>query len=252
MQHFLNILARDVSLSRTVSLLNPRTPQPFPVLVIGTNPLHQFFQHENGTIVAPGSTTLRVTLADILGTPIDGALAITGAGDTEIVLAGCTAEDLASALNAIPSIVANGGVNVTGAWPSFLIAYREVGVVTAFTVSAALLTPNATAEKTVLTTGTISVRELVRLTLRTTPILQTTTFSVITPPTGALWAGWSGRLPLTGAVATAWIQSRGVLIGDYLQASTLLTVEVIDGSNATALYQSAVVIRANNFTTAIV
>ncbi len=244
MQHFLNSNARDLSLARSKSLLRYRTPQPFPTLMIGTNSEHEFFQHADGTIVAPGANTLRVTLADALASPSAGTAEITASGDTATVDAEATAEDLASALNGLASIAADGGVNVTGIWPAFLIAYREVGVPTGFTVSSALLSPNATAELTTLTSGAGGVRELVRLVFRSSPILQTTDFTVIASP----YAGWQGRLPLTSAAALSWIQTAGVRLGDYLQGQTLLTVESIDGdSNVTALYQSAVTIRAANY-----
>jgi hypothetical protein len=243
MQHFFNTQARDPSKSRVVSLLNPRTPQPFPVLVIGTNAEHQFFRHSNGTIDSPGTDTLRVTIADAMGAPSEGVFTVTG-DETAIIEAGATPEDVASALNGIASIVADGGVNVTGTWPAFIIAYREVGVPTGFTASAALLSPDAIAELTVLTSGASGVRELVRLNLRTTPILQTTDFDVISDP----YAGWEGRLPLTSAAAYAWLQNHGEQVGDYVQAQTLLTIETVDSDgNVEALHQAAVTIRATNY-----
>jgi hypothetical protein len=243
MQHFFNTQARDPSLSRVVSVLNPRTPQAFPVLVIGTNALHQFFRLTSGIIDSPGTDTLRVTIADAMGAPSDGVFSVTG-DETAIIEAGATAEDVASALNGIDSIVADGGVNVSGIWPAFVIAYREVGVPTGFTASAALLSPDAVAELTVLTSGASGVRELVRLNLRTTPILQTTDFEVISSP----YAGWEGRLPLTSAAALAWLQTKGTQVGDYVQAQTLLTVETVDSNgNVEALYQGAVTIRATNY-----
>ncbi len=243
MQHFFNTQARDPSLSRVVSLLNPRTPQPFPILVIGTNGSHQFFRHANGTITAPGTDTLRVTIADAMGAPSSGVFTVTG-DETAIIDAGTTAEDLASALNGIASIVADGGVNVSGTWPAFLISYREVGVPTGFTASAALLSPDAVAELTVLTPGASGVRELVRLNLRATPVLQSTDFDVIASP----YDGWEGRLPLNSAAALAWLQNHGEQVGDYVQAQSLLTVETVDADgNVEVLYQSAVTIRATNY-----
>ncbi len=243
MQHFFNTQARDPSLSRVVSLLNPRTPHPFPVLYIGTNALNQFFQVTSGIIDSPGTDTLRVTIADALGAPNAGVFSITG-DEAAVIEASATAEDVASALNGIPSIVADGGVNVTGTWPAFLIAYREVGVPTGFTASAALLSPDSTADLTVLTAGGVGVRELVRLTLRSVPLLQTDDFDVIASP----YAGWEGRLPLTSAAALAWLQANGTAVGDYLQGQTLLTIETLDtDGNATVLYQAGVTIRGTNY-----
>lgn len=244
MHHFFNTQARDPAHARVVSLLNPKTPQPFPVLTMGESRLHQFFQHANGTIVEPDEgDALRVTIADVYGATSAGLFTVTGDADASIE-ADATAEDVASAMNGIPSIDADGGVNVEGTWPAFLISYREVGVPTGFTVSAALLSPDTVAELTVLTSGAAGVRELVRLNLRSTPILQTTDFEVISSP----YAGWEGRLPLNSAAALAWIQIRGVQVGDYVQAQTLLTVEVVDADgNVSPLYQAAVTIRAINY-----
>lgn len=244
MQHFLNKSTRDLSLSRSFSLLQPYRPQPFPVLLVGENRLHQFFQHENGTIVAPDGDTLRATLADALGSPIEGTFEVDGDGENVTIDALALAEDVEAAFNSIPLITADGGVDVTGVWPSFLIAYREVGAPTGFTVSAALLTPNATADLTVLTTGASGVRELVRLVLRTAPLVQTTDFEVISSPK----AGWEGRIPLTSAAAVSWIQTNGERRGDFFQGQTLLTVEVIDDeNNVTPIYQAPVTIRASNY-----
>ncbi len=243
LQHFINTRARELSQSRSYSLLQPKTPQPFPTLLIGSNPVHQFFQHANGTIVEPGSETLRVTIADAMGAPIAGLFTVTGDEDATVE-SGATAEDLASALNGIASIADEGGVNVTGVWPAFLIAYREVGVPTGFTVNAALLSPDTTAELTVLTSGAAGVRELVRLNLRTAPVLQTTDFDVVADP----YAGWEGRLPLNSAAALAWMQAKATTVGDYTQAQTLITVETVDADgNVSPLYQGAVTIRATNY-----
>lgn len=243
MQHFLNTSARDLSLARCKSLLQPFTPEPFPTLLIGTSPPHQVFQHANGIVADPDGATLRATLADAMGAPLTGTFELEG-DEAQVVDAECTAAELAEALNAIPSVEDDGGVDVMGEWPSFLIAYLEAGETSGFTADATLLAPNATADLSVLTAGSAGVRELVKLTLRKTPLIQTTDFDEIASP----YAGWEGRMPLTSAAALAWIQTNGVAVGDYIQGSTLLTIEAIDGDgNVTPLYQAAVTVRANNY-----
>jgi hypothetical protein len=47
--HFINTAASDLSRARTVGL-NQLTPEPFPVLVVGTRSNHQFFFANRGTL----------------------------------------------------------------------------------------------------------------------------------------------------------------------------------------------------------
>lgn len=72
MRHYINTNVTELSLARSVSLLNPTTPRPFGVLVVGTQRTDEFFFHLDGTITAwSGSAdyTLRVTIGNPLADP---------------------------------------------------------------------------------------------------------------------------------------------------------------------------------------
>lgn len=249
MNNFINTQAVELSLARVQSLLAPMTPQPFPVLTVGTKRTFNFFFHNNGTLESwsgVATHSLRVTLANAISAPAGSNFTITiGADDIECAY-DIDADTLSTALNANATIAAEGGVDVyqqgTG---RFLIAYRDPGAPTAMTVDASLLYPDCVAELTTLTEGVSStVRELLMLTLRKTSAVQSTSWNVIASP----YAGWTGVLDLTGAAAQELLRTNGELVGDMLQCTSLLTVEVIDASgNSTCYYQTPVLLRALNY-----
>lgn len=248
MNHFINTAATDLSRARTTGL-NQLTPEPFPVLMIGTRSLHKFFFAERGTLEDwSGDPTygLRVTIGDAFKRPVASTFNVAvGAEDPIAVQFDVDQAGLQNILNDITTVSDEGGVDVIGQLPGqFVIAYRTLGTPTPITTDGALLVPDCTATITTLAAGDTQTRCLLLLTLdRTTPA-QVTSWTPITTP----YAGWSGVIPLTSSACYELLRLNGVRVGDYTQVSTLLTVEVIDASgNNFAYYQTQITLRAQNY-----
>lgn len=243
--HYLNTAAVDPSRARTPSLITT-TPQVFPVLFLGDNRPHQWFFHNDGTIESfsgNAAYTLRITLGDANAAPFGGTYTLTCGSTTAAIPYNATASDVQNVLNGLATIIAQGGVTVLGAFPTFLIYHNVAGVVTAITGSAILLSPNSGITTNILTTGAAGVRQETQLALRRQVIVSQTTWSDITSP----YNGWSGSLTTNTEGAQALLVDEGQVIGEYIQASTLLTAEVIDNSgNPVAYYQTAVTLRVKN------
>lgn len=249
MDNFINTAATDISRARTVGL-NQLTPEPFPVLVVGTRSTQSFIFASRGTLESwSGDATysLRLTIADVTSQAIAAnfTLAITG-GATLTLPFDLDAAGLQNALNSDATVgTTDGGVYVFDrGFGRYLIAYKAAGVPAALIASAALLAPDCVAELTTLTAGAPGVRQLMLLTLRFATARQTTAFSLITTP----YAGWTGVIDLTGSAAQQLIWIKGQRVGEYLECQTMLTLEVIDLSgNATPYYQTAITLRALNY-----
>lgn len=247
MDHFINTNITDLAAARSVSLLNPTTPRPFPVLAYGDAGTDRVFFHNDGTIESwSGSASygLRVTLGDVDAGPFGGTYTLTSGTTTAALDYDTDATALETALNQLTGISTEGGVDVTGAFPNFLVAYRAVGVVaTAITASGALLTPDSGIGVTVLTTGDASTRQLTAITLRRQPICSVTSWTPIVSP----YAGWSGTLTTNTEGALALLMHEGEQVGEYVQAVTTVQVEVLDPSGQyLTRYQAPFTLRAKN------
>lgn len=246
MDNYINTAATDIARARTVGLTQ-LTPEPFPILVVGTKPTQRFFFANRGTLESwsgDGDYTLRLTVGDAVSRPVANTFSITVAGGATLTLPfDLDAAGLQNALNDDDTIgTTDGGVIVLNrGFGRYLIAYKALGAVAALSASASLLVPNCVAEIATLTTGSVSARQLLLLTLRQSLPQQLTNFTAIT-------GGWSGVLDLTTAGAYQLIWQRGTVRGDVLECTTLLTLEVIDDSgNPTAYYQTPVTLRALNY-----
>lgn len=246
MKHYIDTSTVDLSRARTVGLTN-LLPQPFPVLIAGRKSTHQFFFADNGTVETwsgLGTYGLRVTIGNTVSVPIASTWSLT-IGATVLTLPfDINAAGLQNALNANATVSAQGGVYVVGEVGNFLVLFKQLGVVTAWTIDDALLGPDCTAVLTTLATGSASVRQMSTITLAQTTPLQTTTFSTITSPQN----GWSGVINLTGSNVAQLMWQFAKENGPYLETQSVLTVEVIDpDGNATPYYQTEILLRALNY-----
>jgi hypothetical protein len=246
-RNFINTAATDPAKARTVGLAQ-LTIEPFPVLIVGTKPTMEFVFANRGTAESwSGATdyTLRATIARIGSAPILGTFGVTIGAATLTLPYDFDAAGLQKALNDNATVTTDGGVDVVEQGVGrFLIGYRAVGAVTAFTVDPALLMPDCEAEIVVLNTGDATERQLTMLTLRRELSMQTEAFSVVSTP----YAGWSGTFDLTGAAAKEFLRLDGEPVGQFVEADTLLTVEAIDASGNTVFtYQTPVTLRGLNY-----
>jgi hypothetical protein len=244
--NFINTAATDLAEARTVGL-NQLTPQPFPILAFGDTSKKKLFFANNGTIESwSGSIdySVRVSIGSVNWAPFGGTYALSCGTTTPAFRAAANAAELQTALNLLTGIIVSGGVDVTGTFPNFLIAYRAVGVVaTPITSDATLLVPDSAVALNVITAGSISDRQLTSLTLRAQPISVQEDWSPISSPYG----GWSGTITTNTEGGYALLQETGVRIGEYVQAKTILQIEVSDPEgNWTTYLQTPAILRAKN------
>lgn len=249
MNNFINTAATDLARARTVGL-NQLTPEPFPVLVVGTKSTQAFFFANRGTLESwsgLGTYSLRLTIGDVISQAIAGtfSLAVSG-GATLTIPYDIDAAGLQNILNSNATVgTTDGGVYVFDrGFGRYLIAYKALGAPTALTAASSLLAPDCAAELTTLTSGSPTVRQLMLLTLRRTVTRQTTSFSIVASP----YAGWSGTVDLTSSAAYQMLWLKGVPRGQFLELQTLLTLEVIDPNGvSTPYYQTPVILRGLNY-----
>lgn len=244
-KHFINTAETELSLARWPSLINDQ-PEPFPVLVYGDTRPHQFFFHSDGTIEDFSGNalySLRVTLGAVDSGPTDGTYTLT-CGDTSDPLQWDADKTvIEAALNARSTIALEGGVVVTGSFPNFLVTWNTVGVKTAFTSSAALLVPQSSISLVTTQTGSVSVVNQVSIVIRQSAITSETGWTIITSP----YNGWSGTITTNTAGALLLLQQIGERVGEFVQASTVLTAEVLNVSGVpVSYYQTPIILRAKN------
>lgn len=252
MDNYLNTAATDISRARTVGL-NQLTPEPFPVLMVGTRSTQAFFFADRGTL-EPWSGdpdySLRLTVGNAISPPQGATFSLSvGSGNAFAVPFDLDAAGLKNALNDDATITTDGGVDVvTQGLGRFLIAYNELGTVSTIVADTALTFPDCNASVEILATGDAETRQLVMLTIERNIAAQATAFNVVSAP----YAGFSGIVDLNTVAAKEFMRINGVAVGPYLQAQTLLTLEVLDASgNPTCYYQTPVQLRALNYNNAI-
>lgn len=245
MRHWINSQATDIASARTVSLTN-LAPQSFPILAYGDKITHEFFFHAAGTIESwSGAATdgLRVTLGDIGAGPFGGLYTLACGETTSPLPFDANAAAIEAALNALPTVAAEGKVTVAGRFPSFLVTWLTVGSKTELIAAGSGLVPESDIAISPLLEGDASTAASVALTLRRTQIDSQTTWSRITSPAN----GWSGTLNTNTTAALALLLAYGVQVGEFVQVLTALTVERIQPSgDYQTLYQTPVVLRAKN------
>lgn len=245
MNHYVNTAATDVASARTVSQ-TILAPSPFPVMLYGDVPSHTFVFHSNGTVESwsgDASNGLRVTVGEIGAGPFGGTYALTSGSTTPALSYNANAGTLTAALNALTGITSDGGVDVSGEFPNFLIAWRTTGTKTALTVDGTDLVPDSGAVLTTLHAGDSTHTQRLALTLRRNSVSSTTTWTPVTSPA----RGWSGTISTNTPAALTELMYFGERVGEFLQVTTALTVERIqpDGTYQT-VYQTPVVLRAKN------
>ena len=245
MDHYINTAAPDFATARVIGPQN-LSPAPFPTLCYGDKPTHNFmFSNRSAPESWSGdaSNGLRVTLGAVDVGPVGGSFALTCNQTTPALPLPMDAPSIQNAVNLLTTVIAEGGIDVTGTFPNFLFAWRTVGVKTALSVDPTMLVPVSGAAVTVLQAGTVSLPQRSMLTLRANAIDQTTTWTPITSPA----AGWSGVISTNTAAALTILLMSGKPDGGFLQADTLLTVERIQPNGTyQTVYQTPVTLRAKD------
>lgn len=136
--------------------------------------------------VPPGST-IKTAIGVINKTPTAGEWFLSYDGDeTEALSATCTAAQLQTALNALASITAIGGVTVSTLGTQFNITFNNPGDRLAFISRNESLFPASVIQQQVLQNGTVSTSEVVLVNLAVRPIALLDTYTDPAAPAGSV------------------------------------------------------------------
>lgn len=189
-------------------------------------PLKLLFVDEDFTQIAP-PTSVCVALSKLGQKPSDGTFTLTYGGDETAAIAySATAAQLASALNALASITAAGGVTVSGAAGGpWSVVFDDAGVRTEVTNDAELLYPPSQVISNVEVTGTSTVRHRFNVQLSRNPAAFVDTWTTV-------GVGAAAHLEGVLNLATAGIDA---ILGtsDLIQDAVLEIQTVTDGEQTT-------------------
>lgn len=141
------------------------------------------------TIPFPAGSTVKAAIGSINKNPTDGQWFLSYDGDeTEALDAEATATQVQTALNALASITAAGGVVVSKIGTQFNITFNNVGDRLEFISRDESLFPASVIQQQVLQEGSGSAAEVVLVNLAVRPIAYTDSFTSIDAPAGSYTA----------------------------------------------------------------
>lgn len=141
----------------------------------------------------PAGCVLRLGVGEVNQSPTAGTWNLTFDGDTTSALPyNATAAQVQTALNALASVTAAGGVTVEKVGDAYSIAFNTAGDQVAITGSPGSLVPLSSIAVQTLQEGTVSLPEVVLVQVKVRPIAFTETFTDLPAPaisrTGQTWA----------------------------------------------------------------
>lgn len=222
------------------SVFQPTATAQFPESILGdTRSIALYLITSAGVYdTRSGSATVtpRLALARKAKAPTGGEWTITfGANTTTALAYNITAAALETALNLIASIIAAGGVDVTGGpGGPFTITFRTVGARTAFTASTIDLLPSTGVSIAEVVAGTVSVQEVQSIRLQTRVVALVDTWTQILD--GAVPIGWSGTLSTNNVEVLEMLEGA-------TEAEATVEVEVTEAGSKTTLMQQDAKIR---------
>jgi len=114
--------------------------------------------------------TVRIGIGVPGSSPTAGTFTLTyGANTTSALAYNATATQVAAALNALASIIAAGGVTVTGSGATYKVVFTSVGVRTALTADVASISPTSGAYISTILAGSVSAQAIYLLRLEAMP-----------------------------------------------------------------------------------
>ena len=175
-------MARDLFIDLTNNRLAASetnlAPAAPPVFTKGDNgTFNLYFLQATGIINAPftvvdrSTTSVKLGIGTRSGLPETGDYTLTfGANTTAAIPAAATAGQIATALNAIASVISAGGVTVTGALDEhFTIRFATAGTRGSITADVSQVIPDTVAVIDERLAGSATAKEVVELQLRLTP-----------------------------------------------------------------------------------
>lgn len=174
------------------------TPAGTPELVLSDVVPFKLVVVDAAAAVVDLTATHTISLA--IGTPgaspSSGTYTITSGHTTSALAYDITAANLETAFNALEEVNTDGGLDVTGEFPDYLLSWRTVGAKTAITSDPSLLYPQSSVLLTTLTAGDGTHKQVVLMRLRQDPIVTQASWSNDTGPAGYIANVSMATLPL--------------------------------------------------------
>ena len=186
----------DLTNNRLASSETNLVPASPPVFTKGDNgTFNLYFLQATGVINAPftvvdrASTSVKLGIGSRSLLPETGDYTLTfGANTTSAIPAAATAGQIATALNAIASVISAGGVTVTGALEDhFTIRFATAGTRGSFTADVSQVIPDTVAVIDERVAGSATTKEVAEIQLRLTPaVFQSTWTNLSTTVTATM------------------------------------------------------------------
>lgn len=182
----------DVDTGKLVSSFGTISGTTQPVFYIGDNtPVELYLVGQDGAGSAllnkpfPAGAVVRMGVGTVNATPTTGVWQIGYGSDMSgNIPYNATAEELEDALNALPSVIAAGGLVVDKVAAQYRIAWNSNGTRTLFVKGSDTLVPAAAIQQSTLQEGTLTQPEVTILALVVTPISYSNLFSPLDSVTG--------------------------------------------------------------------
>lgn len=182
----------------------------------------------------PAGSTVRLAVGVVNQHPTSGDWHLSFGGDeTGELDADITAADLATAINALPSITAAGGVSVSKVGNQYQITFESYGDKGAFTGRSSSLYPASEIQVQTLQEGDATTHEVVLVNLFVRPIALTTTFTDLDAPGGTYSAN---GFELTGSIRQGSFRLR-LSWGQDGTTYTTWTQPILPGQTPTQISQ---------------
>ena len=193
-------MARDLFIDLTNNRLAASetnlAPAAPPVFTKGDNGTFNLYFFESGTdftptlnIVNKDAATVKLGIGSRDGLPETGDYTLTFGGDTTSAIpAAATAGQIATAINALTSVISAGGVTVTGALDDhFTIRFATAGTRGSFTADVSQVIPDTVAVIDERLAGSATTKEVAEIQLRLTPaVFQSTWTNLSTTVTATM------------------------------------------------------------------
>ena len=214
---YVNTAAKDPASAICLSAVNTG-PDQMLTMVLGDKVSINLYLVNGGSYDAASGAvgyTVKVGIGPSGANPTGGTYTLTYGGDTTSALAyNASAATVSTALNLLASIIAAGGVTVSGTWPVLTVVFSAVGARTAITAAVDALTPTSSILISEFQVGDGSTRSKQGLRFVRTPAVYQDTWAAITD-------GWSGTLDLNTFELADLLGTQSALFTD-------LEIEVTD------------------------
>ena len=215
---YVNTAAKDPASAICLSAVNTGPDQMLTMVLGDKVPINLYLVNGSGAYDAASGAvgyTVKVGIGPSGANPTGGTYTLTYGGDTTSSLTyNASASAVSAALNLLASIIAAGGVSVTGTWPVLTVTFTTVGARTAITAAVDALTPTSSILISEFQVGDGSTRSKQGLRFVRTPAVYQDSWVAITD-------GWTASLDLNTFELADLLGTQSALFTD-------LEIEVTD------------------------